>query len=70
MYVGRGHEATSFIGLTLVYSRLKDTPRFFEVAGLCSKKNWKELGAPNLWNAGGPARDFYEKISLLPRNNS
>ena len=39
MYVGRGHEDTTFIGITLVYPRLKDTPRFFEVARLCSKKN-------------------------------
>ena len=48
MYVGRGDEATSFIGITLVYPRLKDTPRFFEVARLCSKKNWKEPSALNL----------------------
>ena len=39
LYVGRGHEASSFIGITLVYPILKDTPRFFEVARLCSKKN-------------------------------
>ena len=39
MYVGRGDEATSFIGITLVYPRLKDTPRFFEVARMCSEKN-------------------------------
>ena len=39
MYVGRGHEATSFKGITLVYPRLKDAPRVFEVARLCSKKN-------------------------------
>ena len=39
MCEGRGHEATSFIGITLVYHRLKDTQRFFELARLCSKKN-------------------------------
>ena len=39
LYVVRGHEASSFIGITLVCPILKDTPRFFEVARLCSKKN-------------------------------
>ena len=39
MYVRRGHEASSFIGITLVHPRLKDTLRFFEVARLCSQKN-------------------------------
>ena len=37
MYMGRGHESTLFIGKTLVYPRLKDTPRVFEEARLCSK---------------------------------
>ena len=63
LYVVRGREASSFIGITLVYPILKDTPKFFEVARLCSKKNWKEPSAPDPWNPGCTAHDFYEKIS-------
>ena len=38
LYVVRGHEASSFIGITLVYPILKDTPRFFEKQGCALRK--------------------------------
>lgn len=39
---------------------------------LCSKKNWREASALNLWYPGCLAYDFYQrtKIFKLPRNKS
>ena len=70
MYVGRGHEDTTFIGITLVYRRLKDTPRFLEAARLCSKKIERSPVVRTCEILGVQHMISMEKISWLPRNNS
>ena len=42
--------------------------KFYIGSRLCSKKNWREPIALNLWNLRRPASDFFKKtkISLSP----
>ena len=38
---------------------------FYICSRLCSKKNWREPIALNLWNLRRPASDFYKKLRFL-----
>ena len=63
MYVVRGLEASSFIGITLVYPILKDTPRFFEVARLYSNKIERSPGLQTREILGAQHMISMKKIS-------
>ena len=54
---GKERKHSNLAGPTLIIE--------FLASRLCSKKNWREASALNLWNPVCPANDFYEKAKIF-----